>query len=280
MVASISVWWVRILAFLGWLVAGVFGIFQIPGPIELHIAVLTVFLAVGVVLLELLRPGGALFTTGLGLTPRMPVHAALGTGVAFVSLASIAGVAILMGATFMPGTMDVGWLMILGLVTQSVAEEFIFRGTIFEALRERFGPLPAIALTSVVFGVFHAGNPGSGLIAIVNVVLAGVLMGTMVFRTGSLWMAIMFHVFWNLTVGAFFGSVSGSSNVGWVTALVTDGMPPEVVWFITGPFGIEQGMVTTIVLTAGIVVVNGWVHMDRSVATARLRRERTASKAA
>ena len=280
MVASISIWWVRILAFLGWFVAGVFGTFQIPGPIEMHIAVLTGFLALGVIVLELLRPGGTLFTTGLGLTPRMPVHAALGMGVAVASLASIAGVAILIGATFTQGTMEVGWLMVLGLVTQSAAEEFMFRGTIFEALRERFGPLPAIALTSVVFGVVHAGNPGSGPIAIINVVLAGALMGTMVFRTGSLWMAVMFHVFWNLMTGAFFGSVSGSSNVGWVTSLVTDGMPPDVVWFITGPFGIEQGMVTTIVLTAGIVVVNGWVRMDRSVATARLRRARTASKPA
>ncbi len=275
MVAPISVWWVRILAFVGWLFVGVFASFQIPGPFELHIIVLTVFLALGVVAIELLRPGGVLFTSGLGLTPRMPIHAAMGLGLALVSLASIAGVALLMGATFTEGTTQVSALAIVALAMQSAGEEFVFRGTLFESIRERFGVLPAIVLTSVLFGLLHALNPGASVIAIANVILAGALMGTMVARSGSLWMAVLFHAGWNLSVGAFFGSVSGSANSGWVTSLATDAMPPEAVWFITGPFGIEQGVVTTIVLTAGIVVVNGWVHMDRSVATARLRRART-----
>ena len=132
----------------------------------------------------------------------------------------------------------------------------------------------AVAITALLFGLAHGTNPGASPIAVANVILAGVLLGMMVVRSGSLWMAMVFHAVWNVSAAAFFGTVSGVGSAGWLCTLETQSMPDEMVWFVTGTFGIEQGVITMIVLVAGIVVVNGWVSMDRAVGAARIRRSR------
>jgi len=271
---QLSIWWIRILAYLAWTSSGLLGLQLIPASNEIRIIFLTLYLAGGIIAIEVARRGGTVFTSGLGITPRMPLHTAIGAGFAMVMQGSIAGVAVLMEAGFTLDHEQAFALTVVAITAQSVLEEFLFRGTILEALRERFGTIVSVGLTSVLFGVAHGLNPGASPIAVVNVTLAGGLMGIMVVRSGSLWMAMAFHAAWNLSTKTFFGSVSGAGEHGWISTLDAASMPPEIVWFLTGPFGIEQGVVTTIVLIAGIVVVNGWVRTDRAVAAARIRRYR------
>lgn len=228
----------------------------------------------GLFLVEVLRPGGSVRSSGLGLTPLSARQILLGLGIALASIGALCLIALSLGASFTASTGLDAWAWLPTLILLSAGEEVVFRGTIFEAIRERFGANMAVAITSVLFGVAHSGNPGVSLIAVVNVTCAGVLFGAMVVRTGSLWMSIAYHVAWNSILYLFIGSVSGSANSGVVSKLVTEGIDPAIRWVVDGPFGVEQGFATTIILIAGVVATAGWARPDRYVRAARLRRMR------
>jgi hypothetical protein len=76
------------------------------------------------------------------------------------------------------------------------------RGYPFAVLRERFGVWPAIAATSVIFGLMHLGNPSVTARSIALVMLAGVFLGLVVVVTRSLWAAWVAHFAWNFTLAA------------------------------------------------------------------------------
>lgn len=273
MVALIP-WWSRLLA--GIVTIGMGLILAAIGG-QYGLETIYVFYPVvigGLILVEVLRPGGSMRSSGLGLTPLTARQLLLGSAIALVSIVSIGLIAMALGGRFTSSNGMDGWSWLPILIVLSAGEEVMFRGTIFEAIRERFGANVAVAITSVLFGVAHAQNQGVSLIAVVNVTCAGVLFGAMVVRTGSLWMSIAYHVAWNSILYLFIGSVSGSANSGVVSKLVTEGVDPAIRWVVDGPFGVEQGFATTIILIAGVVATAGWARPDRYVRAARLRRMR------
>ncbi|MCO6467125.1 MAG: CPBP family intramembrane metalloprotease [Bradyrhizobiaceae bacterium] len=225
------------------------------------------------VLVERFRPGGSYVSSGITITPSFPRLFLTGVGLALTALTIILAAAFALGATFGTSDAQVQAATIIGLAFSSAGEEFLFRGTMFEALRERYGQYVAVGITSVLFGLAHAMNPGISLLAVVNVVLAGILLGALVATTGSLWPSILFHVGWNVSVQSFFGTVSGTGSSGWVTTMDVSNVAPSNVWLVTGPFGIEQGICTTIVLCAAIVAVVVYARPDGTVRAARFRRD-------
>lgn len=224
--------------------------------------------------IEALRPGGTLRSSGLGITPRTIQQLLLGSVIAVISIAVVVVTALTLGAGITSTGLSGIWTFLPMLILISIGEEVMFRGVVFEAIRERFGANIAVAITAVLFGVAHAGNEGVSIIAVINVTTAGVLFGAMVVRTSALWMSIGYHIFWNAILYLFVGSVSGSSNSGVITRLVTDSVDPSIRWIVDGPFGIEQGLMTSIVLIAGIVATAGWARPDQYVRAAKLRRMR------
>lgn len=82
--------------------------------------------------------------------------------------------------------------IVVGLIAP-VAEEVFFRGFVFAGLARSFGVIPAMVLSSLLFGAAHQ---SLGLIipfALVGVVLAGIYM-----RTGTLWANVGVHGAFNL----------------------------------------------------------------------------------
>ena len=55
-------------------------------------------------------------------------------------------------------------------------EELIFRGYFWQRLADSLGVVSSTLLSSVLFGLAHAGNPRATLLSIFNTKLAGVLM--------------------------------------------------------------------------------------------------------
>jgi membrane protease YdiL (CAAX protease family) len=155
---------------------------------------------------------------------------------------------------------------------RATAEEVIFRGTIAVALASRFGNPMAILITSTAFALGHVWNPGGiEVLAFVNVFLAGVLLGTMALTKASLLMAIIFHATWNVLLSLFFGTVSGIVGSPSVTILSVETMPESYRWLVSGIFGVEQGFVTTILLTVSTVMLYQWQAYDPVVSAARQR---------
>jgi membrane protease YdiL (CAAX protease family) len=76
-------------------------------------------------------------------------------------------------------------------VVAPVAEEFFFRGFLFGVLRRWRGPWVAVLLTSVLFGLVHAGSASPQYL--VPLGLFGVALCLLRWRTGSLYPGMALH---------------------------------------------------------------------------------------
>lgn len=174
-----------------------------------------------------LRPGG--LATGAAL------------GVAAVAIPT--GALALAGALrFQPGapgsSLGAAATLLGALAPAALMEELLVRGYPFLVLRESVGALPALLLTSTVFGVLHLQNPGATLLSTAVVTLAGVFLGGVLLATGSLWAAFAAHLAWNWTLaGVFHAAVSGLGFAAPDYRLVDAG--PD--WLTGGAWGPEGG---------------------------------------
>lgn len=133
------------------------------------------------------------------------------------------------------------------LAPAALTEELLFRGYPFTVLRETRGWAAATAVTSVMFGLLHLRNPGANVLAIVNVVAAGVFLAGIRVVTGSLAAAWAAHFAWNWTMSAgFHTAVSGLAGSATDYALVDTG--PE--WLSGGVWGPEGGALAAVGMTA------------------------------
>jgi membrane protease YdiL (CAAX protease family) len=79
-------------------------------------------------------------------------------------------------------------------VTPAICEELLFRGYVQRQFERGLGVTWAIALTGVVFGLYHI-----QLTKVLPLAVLGVYMAYITWRTGSLWPAILVHFLNNAT---------------------------------------------------------------------------------
>lgn len=91
------------------------------------------------------------------------------------------------------------WLpafMLANLFFVSLAEEALFRGYLQQRLSEKLGGLPALLISTLLFGLAHATG---GVLLVVFATLAGLLYGLAWHWSGRLWLAAALHFALNLT---------------------------------------------------------------------------------
>ena len=159
---------------------------------------------------------------------------------------------------------EVAWaypLLVYGLAT-AVLEETIFRGMLFRILEEKWGVWAALAVSSLIFGGVHLGNPGATFwTSFAVAVEAGVLLGAVYHVTRSLPACIGLHMAWNFLEGTLFGSpVSGlPTRSSWLQAEFSG---PS--WLTGGAFGIEGSAVTvalSLAFSAALLVAGRRLRM-------------------
>jgi membrane protease YdiL (CAAX protease family) len=110
-----------------------------------------------------------------------------------------------------------GLLGTLALValTPAICEEALFRGPILHGLRSRVSPATAVALTGLLFGVFHV-----ELSRILPTALLGVLLSLIALESGSILPAMLAHFLNNASlVGlAYFHIDERVAEVGTITS--------------------------------------------------------------
>ena len=79
-------------------------------------------------------------------------------------------------------------IITIGIIAP-IAEEFLFRGVVFNTLRKRFSPAWTIGLQGVFFGIYHM-----NLIQGTYATLLGVIFGYVTYKTRSIWPAIIMHI--------------------------------------------------------------------------------------
>lgn len=141
-------------------------------------------------------------------------------------------------------------------------EELLFRGylnlNLFEGLKssafkQNWIPgLISILIISGLFGLAHANNPNATSFGIINVTLAGVMLGIPFLATGRLAMSIGIHFAWNFVQGGIVG-VSVSGIPARYSLLVS--RSSENHFFTGGAFGFEGGLLGTF----GLLLILGHI---------------------
>jgi membrane protease YdiL (CAAX protease family) len=90
-------------------------------------------------------------------------------------------------------------------VVGSTWEELFYRGFLIGLLGPAFGVLPAVLLSSTVFGFGHAYQ---GWFGVVRTAIIGLALAVAFVLTNSLWWLIGAHVVFNLSGGLFAWSLS------------------------------------------------------------------------
>ena len=144
--------------------------------------------------------------------------------------------------------------LLVGLVLAALGEELAFRGYPLRRLADAVGPVPAMLVLAVAFGLAHAGNPNATVLSIVNVALAAIWLSFAFFSAGGMALAWGAHFGWNAGLAILFDApVSGYS----FKVPVVEYTPGAHPWVDGGAFGPEGGIVTTIALIAGTLAIIG-----------------------
>ena len=157
---------------------------------------------------------------GFALGPRLwrevGLGLVLGALVILLTLVPLAATGCVTKAAWGGGGVSEGqWFQDLGLVlailvAAAFLEELVIRAYILTNLREGTGPVAAVLISSAIFAGLHLKNPHADMVGVTNILLAGVLMGTVFVLTGRIWSAWALHVAWNATLGMVLGlPVSG-----------------------------------------------------------------------
>jgi membrane protease YdiL (CAAX protease family) len=119
-----------------------------------------------------------------------------------------------------PAIFKWGIIELLAYLLVGLVEEYLFRGYLqFTLTRGMVGLGKLISaqnsrtiafwiaavITSVLFYFAHTGNPGETKIGLFQVFLAGILLLVCLWRTGSLWLAIGFHMTWDWAQSFLYG---------------------------------------------------------------------------
>lgn len=132
------------------------------------------------------------------------------------------------------------------IFSSALLEECIFRGTLFQALADRFSPTRIIIIISIVFSLLHLSNPNADLISTINTFLANCFMSIAWYRSKALWLPILYHASWNITQSAVGIEISGIKfGDGFLKTRIYDSTFSS---FFIGPYGIEGTGYCTIVL--------------------------------
>ncbi len=147
--------------------------------------------------------------------------------------------------------------ILIGLVLfsfQGTYEEIVYRGYLLPHFAKKWGLLIAILVSSILFTLIHAMNPGMTVMPVMNLMIASVVFSLVYYNWGSLWIAGFAHAIWNYSQGLIYGSlISGISVEGSVmTSLPVEGK----VILSGGNFGFEGSIVTSLIGIILIVVLS------------------------
>jgi uncharacterized protein len=175
------------------------------------------------------------------------------------------------------------WLCVFLLV--GLFEELLFRGYVQFTLARGIGSICArlrmreparvgfwiaAILSSAYFGFGHGANPGESPIGLISASFVGLVFCFSIWRTGSLWWAIGFHVAWDWTQSFIYGAGdSGSMIQGHLLSSRPIGRP-LLSGGVTGPEG--SILVLPFIALSGLVVafaLHGCVAARSMIATER-----------
>lgn len=140
---------------------------------------------------------------------------------------------------------------LLLMIFIAVGEEMVFRGYILNNLMQSLNKWVALAISAVVFALIHSNNPNIDILAIINLIVGGLLLGINYLFTKNLWFSILLHTLWNFLQGPVLGfAVSGIR--------LQSILQPELkgnAMITGGSFGLEASILTGILFIITLLIL-------------------------
>jgi uncharacterized protein len=217
---------------------------------------------------------------GFHLSKRWWLDLGFGMALGTLLMLGIFGVELALGWTEITGTFVTGdsgqrfgpLILVLFatiLLYGGILEEITYRGYLLQNLAEglnlkRIGPrlatLIAVLISSVVFGLAHASNPGATALSTINTMTAALVLAGAYVLTGQLALPIGFHVAWNF-VGVGVLGYSASANIVGASFFAISEHGPSL--WTGGAYGHEAGLLATGTLILGFLLIAAWVRVRR-----------------
>ena len=162
-------------------------------------------------------------------------------GVLFLLLWLLGAITVTGYVGFKPGIFFVSMMLFLA----AFDEELIFRGYILNSMMDSSSRWVALAGSSALFALMHAGNPSvwSNWVPMTELFAAGFILGISYTFTKNLWFPTFFHFGWNFFQGLFGFEISGISVDSWkIISHENTGNVPDII--SGGAFGIEGSVIT------------------------------------
>ncbi|EAR12570.1 putative transmembrane protease [Polaribacter irgensii 23-P] len=138
---------------------------------------------------------------------------------------------------------------ILLFIIVAIVEETLVRGYILKNLMHAFNKYIALILSSALFSLMHSFNPNVDLFALLNLFLAGIVLGVSYLYTKNLWFPIALHFSWNL-----FQTLLGFNVSGQDTYSIIEFKINERNLMNGGAFGLEGSYIS---IVAEIITIVG-----------------------
>jgi membrane protease YdiL (CAAX protease family) len=190
-------------------------------------------------------------------------HAAAGFFLGILLLSAGALVLVLLqflfftSAEFHPGEL---LLSLLFFIIVAFTEEIAFRGYILNNLLQSTNKWTALIVSSLLFSLFHAANANISVLALLNIFVAGFLLGINYIFTRNIWFAVFLHFSWNFFQGPVFGfEVSGTSITGLLQQTLKG---PELL--TGGDFGFEGSLLCLLLNTLACVLLASYYMSYRN----------------
>jgi membrane protease YdiL (CAAX protease family) len=133
----------------------------------------------------------------------------------------------------------------------AISEELMARGYVLSTLMEGMNKYVALSTSAFIFAGLHLMNNHIGFIPLVNLTLAGYLLGIYFIFKKNLMFPIGLHFTWNFFQGAVFGfEVSGHDIQG----IVSQNVQGDILW-TGGAFGFEGSIISLPIVILGILFI-------------------------
>jgi hypothetical protein len=123
------------------------------------------------------------------------------------------------------------------------------RALLLRLLWRAFGPVPAFAVSTLVFAALHLANPGATVLAGATVAVAGLMFCALFALTGRIWVPIGLHLARNFAQGYLFGATVSGNNPGGSIAVST-ARPGAEAWLTGGTFGPEASVFALLLVSS------------------------------
>jgi len=143
----------------------------------------------------------------------------------------------------------------LGFLIQGGLEEWVFRGYIYRAFRERWSWATSASATALGFALLHGPNPGVETVGLVNTFLLGIVMAAVVEGTGTLWAAVAAHGIWNFVMANVLALPVSGAKVWALFSFELEGP----AWVTGGAYGPEGSWLLTGLVVVVLVALARWV---------------------